>query len=180
MKKFYLFFTLMMFSVVALATPSFTVSTNTIDFGTVYLDEVGGAEDSVQITVNYSDIVLYCGVFLDVEESSDEDNCTFWATPDYLYSGDDWTEPADPEVMVHYYAIAPGSYSCKIRVYTYVDDDWKTESESKYINVTIQVAANTTALEQTKTKSKSRKFFRNGELHIIRNGEIYNAQGAKE
>ena len=186
MRKIYLFFALMMFSVVALATPSFTVSTNTVDFGTVYLDESGYAEGEEHLTVTWNDLMPFTGVYFDIENEPEE-GCIFERTsntnvPGYIYAGYDdgynIVEPEAPDVWVSFFADKVGSYTCQIHFYIYAED-YETTID-KIIPITVNVAATTTALEQTKTKSKSRKFFRNGRLHIIRNGEIYNAQGAKE
>ena len=156
MKKFFLLLTLAMISVTSWAV-SITVNPTSVDFGTVSIKGLTEVEDSVAVTVGWSGLQEYCGIWTETTNDPAED-CAFWTSPDYLYATDPWHSVSNPyEFMVHYYATKAGTYSAKIHFYTYSDENWKVREE-KVINVSIVVSgdaqvATTTPYERIQTTS---------------------------
>lgn len=139
MKKFFLLLTLAMISVTSWAAVSITVTPDNVDFGTVSIKGKTEVEDSVAVTVGWSGLQEYCGIWTETTNDPAED-CAFWTSPDYLYATDPWHSVSNPyEFMVHYYATKAGTYSAKIHFYTYSDENWKVREE-KVINVSIVVS----------------------------------------
>lgn len=157
MKKFFLLLTLAMISVTSWAAVSITVTPDNVDFGTVSIKGKTEVEDSVAVTVGWSGLQEYCGIWTETTNDPAED-CAFWTSPDYLYATDPWHSVSNPyEFMVHYYATKAGTYSAKIHFYTYSDENWKVREE-KVINVSIVVSgdaqvATTTPYERIQTTS---------------------------
>lgn len=139
MKKIFLLLTLAMVSVMSWAAVSITVSPNNVDFGTVSIKGLTEVEDSVAVSVGWSGLQEYCGIWTETTNEPAED-CAFWASPDYLYATDPWHSISNPyEFMVHYYATKAGTYSAKIHFFTYSDENWEVREE-KVINVSIVVS----------------------------------------
>ena len=157
MKKFFLLLTLAMISVTSWAAVSITVTPDNVDFGTVSIKGLTEVEDSVAVTVGWSGLQEYCGIWTETTNEPAED-CAFWTSPDYLYATDPWHSVSNPyEFMVHYYATKAGTYSAKIHFYTYSDEKWEVREE-KVINVSIVVSgdaqvATTTPYERIQTTS---------------------------
>ena len=157
MKKFFLLLTLAMISVTSWAAVNITVNPTSVDFGTVSIKGKTEVEDSVAVTVGWSGLQEYCGIWTETTNEPAED-CAFWTSPDYLYATDPWHSVSNPyEFMVHYYATKAGTYSAKIHFYTYSDENWKVREE-KVINVSIVVSgdaqvATTTPYERIQTTS---------------------------
>lgn len=138
MKKFFTILALAMVSVMSWAA-SITVNPTTVDFGTVSIKGLTEVEDSVAVTVGWSGLQEYCGIWTETTNEPAED-CAFWASPDYLYATDPWHSVSNPyEFMVHYYATKAGTYSAKIHFFTYSDENWEVREE-KVINVSIVVS----------------------------------------
>lgn len=138
MKKIFTFLALAMVSVMSWATVSITVTPNNVDFGTVSIKGLTEVEDSVAVTVGWSDMQEYCGIWTETTDVPAE-NCSFWASPDYLYATDPYHSISNPyEFMVHYYATQAGTYSAKIHFFTYSDANWNVREE-KIVNVTLVV-----------------------------------------
>lgn len=138
MKKFFTILALAMASVMSWAV-SITVNPTTVDFGTVSIKGLTEVEDSVAVTVGWSGLQEYCGIWTETTNEPAED-CAFWASPDYLYATDPWHSVSNPyEFMVHYYATKAGTYSAKIHFFTYSDENWEVREE-KVINVSIVVS----------------------------------------
>ena len=138
MKKICTILALAMISAVSWATVSITVSPNNVDFGTVSIKGLTEVEDSVAVTVGWSDMQEYCGIWTETTDEPAE-NCIFWASPDYLYATDPYHAISNPyEFMVHYYATQAGTYSAKIHFFTYSDANWDVREE-KIVNVTLVV-----------------------------------------
>lgn len=138
MKKFFTILALAMVSVMSWAV-SITVNPTTVDFGTVSIKGLTEVEDSVAVTVGWSGLQEYCGIWTETTNEPAED-CAFWASPDYLYATDPWHSVSNPyEFMVHYYATKAGTYSAKIHFFTYSDENWEVREE-KVINVSIVVS----------------------------------------
>ena len=139
MKKFFTILALAMVSVMSWAAVSITVNPTSVDFGTVSIKGLTEVEDSVAVTVGWSGLREYCGIWTETTNEPAED-CAFWASPDYLYATDPWHSVSNPyEFMVHYYATKAGTYSAKIHFYTYSDENWEVREE-KVINVSIVVS----------------------------------------
>ena len=154
MKKIFSLLTLVMISVMSWAAVSISVTPSHVDFGTVSLKghEDTGVEGSVTINVNYSGLQQYCGVaFEDVEMP--EDNAAFWisgtGTDGWIYGGDEWTEPEGPEFTLNFFATDPGTYTGKIRFYSYTDDYWEVESESVYLTMQLVVTSDEVIIPKT-------------------------------
>lgn len=141
MRKFLSFVALIAFSVASFAAVNITVSPSTVDFGTVSIKGKTNVEDSIAFSVNWSGLQEYCGVWAEIVDEP-ADGCMFWTTPDYWYGGDTYTQPSAPTGKIHFYAESAGTYSCRVRFYSYTDADWTIESTSKYINVSVVVSNN--------------------------------------
>ena len=178
MKKIYTFLMLTMVSTIALATPSFTVSTDTIDFGTVYLDENGLAEATEHFTVTWSDLLEYDGVELQIKDTVDDEHYAFALSIVNLYGGDEHSAPAEPDVWLYFLGDKPGTYTCNIRLSVYLDYSSYLQKE-QIVPVTIRVEeALTTAIEDVqRTNVQCTKVLRDGQLYLMYKGHKYNVQG---
>ena len=178
MKKIYTFLMLTLFSTIALATPSFTVSTDTIDFGTIYLDENGLAEATEHFTVTWSDLLEYDGVELQIKDTVDDSHYGFDLSIVYLYGGDEYNDPAEPDVWLYFLGDTPGTYTCNIRLSTYTDHVDYNEIE-QIVPVTVRVEeALTTAIENVQSdKEQCTKVLRDGQLYLMYKVHKYNVQG---
>lgn len=145
MRKIIFFIALMWFSAVSFAAVSITVSPSSVNFGEVSIYGKADVEDSVTINVTYSGLLDYCGVFFEDDEMPD-DGAIFWIdgteTAEYIYGGDAYTEPEGPELQLHYYADAAGTYTGRFRFYSYdTEDDWYNDERTayQYLTVTLTV-----------------------------------------
>ena len=176
------FIALTMCSLMSLATPTFTVTPTSVDFGTVALLN-GEAEDSVAVVVTYADLQEYCGVYFDDAEVLGGDDATFWLSgtqnPGIIYGGDEWHDADDGHLQLHYYALAAGSYTAKIKFYTYMDEYWEVESDPVYLNISLIVTDEATGLSNAQTQSKAVKRVVDGQLVVEKNGVLYNVLGTK-
>ena len=190
MKKILLFAALLV-SAMSWAAVSITVTPNVIDFGTIELNDEGEAEANTTATLTWSGVADYCSVFVDtIGAPAAGADYEFWATKsdgtDFWYCATGaWAgEPDDPTVYVGVYAIAPGEYSIKYNFYSYAtEDDWYAETNkagnAELIVKAKVVAKGATDVENVQATEKARKVVRNGQVYILRNGELYNAIGAK-
>jgi uncharacterized protein YjdB len=142
MKKIFSILVLALFSAMSWAAVSISVTPSNVDFGTQSIKGKSSVEGSTIVNVNYSGLLPSCGVvFEDVEMPAE--NAAFWLdgtkTSGWIYGGDDWNPKEGPELTLHYYAEKAGTYTGKIRFYSYTDSDWKVESESVYLTMTIVV-----------------------------------------
>ncbi|MCR5050900.1 MAG: hypothetical protein K6A36_07440 [Paludibacteraceae bacterium] len=177
MKKIYTLLMLTLFSMIALATPSFTVSTDSIDFGTIYLDNSGWVDTTEHFTVTWSDLLEYGGVSIELLDTVDNGHYYFELSTVYLYGGDEYTNPAEPDVWLSFLGDAPGTYTCNIRVSTYTDYVDYNEIE-QIIPVSVRVEALSTSIEKIeKDRTQCTKVLRNGQLYLVRNGAMYSVQG---
>lgn len=170
MKKIFLLAALAMSSVMSWAAVSISVTPSHVDFGTVSLKghEGTGVEGSVTINVNYSGLQQYCGVvFEDVEMP--EDNAAFWIsgtnTAGWIYGGDEWTDPEGPELTLNFYATDPGTYTGKIRFYSYTDAYWEVESESVYLTMQLVVTSDEVIIPTT-------EMVRINSIGELKNGDV--------
>jgi uncharacterized protein YjdB len=142
MKKIFSILALALFSAMSWAAVSISVTPSNVDFGTQSIKGKTSVEGSTIVNVNYSGLLPSCGVvFEDVEMPAE--NAAFWLdgtkTSGWIYGGDDWNPKEGPELTLHYYAEKAGTYTGKIRFYSYTDSDWKVESESVYLTMTLVV-----------------------------------------
>ena len=142
MKKIYLIVALAMISVMSWATVSITVTPNNVDFGTVSIKGLTEVEGSITFDVTYSGLQPNCGVYFDDVEMPEED-AAFWISgtnnPGYIYGGDQYTAPEGQGLTLNYYAIAAGTYTGKIKFYSYEDAGWTIESTPVYMNISLVV-----------------------------------------
>ena len=165
-----------------------TVTPSVIDFGTLVLDANGEVEANATATLTWSGLIEYCSVFVDtIGKPAPGADYEFWALSvdagDYWYGGDAWTAPTDPTVMVGFYGldVAPGDYSIKYKFYSYnTAEDWGNEENKAYkaeLTLKAKVVDTATAIDETQAKVESRKELRNGQVLIMRNGNIYDVHG---
>ena len=182
MKKIYMILALAMISVWSWAEVSITVNPKVIDFGTVELDTKTGAEDSIAFVVSYSGLQEYCGVVYEFVEAP-EDDAAFWISgseyDEWIYGGDEWTEPEGNDMKVHFYATATGLFTAKVAFYSYEDDYWEVETEKVYMNIRVNVVDKPTGLEDTKAAIKAHKQIINGQMYIVRGEHLYDMTGAQ-
>lgn len=144
MKKIFTIVALAMISAVSWATVSITVTPNNVDFGTVSMlgHESTGVEGSITFDVTYSGLQPSCGVYFDDVEMPEE-YAAFWISgtnnPGYIYGGDQYTAPEGQGLTLNYYATAAGTYTGKIKFYSYEDADWTIESTPVYMNISLVV-----------------------------------------
>ena len=187
MKKILSFLALILLNAMTYAEVSITVSPTNVDFGVVSINGKEDVDGSMPITVTYSGLQPYCGVFID-EEEMPEDGAIFMfegtKTVGYIYGGDENTEPEGPNFTLSYLADKAGIYTGKLRFYTYADEYWAVESESVYLTIRLEVTdeelPSGQILPSTDTPTRVSKILRNGELLIIRNSEPYTMTGVKK
>ncbi len=142
MKKICTILALAMISAVSWATVSITVSPNNVDFGTVSIKGLTEVEGSITFDVTYSGLQPSCGVYFDDVEMPEED-AVFWISgtnnPGYIYGGDQYTAPEGQGLTLNYYAEAAGTYTGKIKFYSYEDADWTIKSTPVYMNISLVV-----------------------------------------
>ena len=143
MKKFFLFLTLAMISVTSWAAVNITVSPNNVDFGTVSIKGKTNVEDSVTINVTYSGLQQYCGVVFEDDQMPEED-AAFWIsgtnTDGWIYGGDAYNPAEGQGLQLHYYAEKAGTYTGRIRFYSYSDADWEVMTPYVYLNIRLEVS----------------------------------------
>ena len=144
MKKICTLLALAMVSAMSWAAVSITVTPDNVDFGTVTMlgHESTGVEGSITFDVTYSGLQPYSGVVFEDVEMPEED-AAFWIsgtnTAGWIYGGDEWNDPEGQGLTLNYYATAAGTYTGKIRFYSYTDAYWEVESPSVYMTMTLKV-----------------------------------------
>ena len=128
------------------ATVSITVNPNHVDFGEVSIKGKTSVEGSVALDVTYSGLPQYCGVvFEDVESEMPADGATFWIegtnTEGWIYGGDQYNPAEGQGLTLHYMADQAGTYTGKIRFYSYEDANWENESTSVYLTMSLTVTS---------------------------------------
>ena len=128
------------------ATVSITVNPNHVDFGEVSIKGKTSVEGSVALDVTYSGLPQYCGVvFEDVESEMPTEGAAFWIegtnTEGWIYGGDQHNPAEGQGLTLHYMADQAGTYTGKIRFYSYEDADWEIESTSVYLTMSLTVTS---------------------------------------
>ena len=131
MKRIASFLALILFSAFTFAAVSITVSPNNVDFGEVSIKGKTSVEGSTTIDVTYSGLIPYCGVVFE-DDAMPSDGAAFWLdgtnVDGWIYGGDQYTPAEGNGLTLHYYADAAGTYTGKIRFYSYNSaDDWSNE-----------------------------------------------------
>ncbi|MBQ7382203.1 MAG: Ig domain-containing protein [Paludibacteraceae bacterium] len=143
MKKFFTILALAMVSVMSWAAVSITVSPNNVDFGTVSIKGKTHVEDSVTINVTYSGLQQYCGVVYE-DDQMPEEGAAFWIsgtkTDEWIYGGDTYNPAEGQGLQLHYYAEKAGTYTGRIRFYSYSDADWEVKTPYVYLNISLEVS----------------------------------------
>ena len=161
MKKFFLLLTLAMISVTSWAAVNITVSPNNVDFGTVSIKGKTSVEGSATINVTYSGLQPYCSVYFEDDEMP-ESGAIFSLegtnTAGVIYGGDQYNAAEGDGLTLRYYAEAAGTYTGRIRFYSYTDAGWTIKSDYVYLNITLVVSgdaqvATTTPYERIQTTS---------------------------
>lgn len=161
MKKIFSLLTLAMISVMSWAAVSITVTPNNVDFGTVSIKGKTNVEDSVTINVTYSGLQQYCGVAFEDDQMPEED-AAFWLdgtkTAGWIYGGDAYNPAEGEGLQLHYYAEKAGTYTGRIRFYSYSDADWEVKTPYVYLNIRLEVSedaeiATTTPFERLNSTS---------------------------
>ena len=143
------------------AAVSITVTPNNVDFGKVSIKGKTKVEGSVTFDVTYSGLQQYCGVFFE-DVTMPADGASFWiegtASEGYIYGGDEYNEAEGAGLTLNYYADKAGSYTGKIRFFSYTDANWTVESSSVYLTIQLVVTADaivdtTTPFERVNTTS---------------------------
>ncbi len=153
MKKIFLFAALALLSVTGRTEVSITVTPDNVDFGTVNMYEYQneGVEDSITINVSYSGLQPYCGVVFE-DDQMPEEHAAFWISGtnvnEWIYGGDAYTPAEGQGLQLHYYAEQAGTYTGRIRFYSYTDADWEIESESVYLTIKLVVINQEPVAEQ--------------------------------
>ena len=146
MKKIFLFLAACAMSIAMSAAVSITVNPNHVDFGEVSIKGKTSVEGSVALDVTYSGLQPYCGVvFEDVESEMPADGAAFWIegtnTEGWIYGGDQHNPAEGQGLTLHYMADQAGTYTGKIRFYSYEDADWEIESTSVYLTMSLTVTS---------------------------------------
>ena len=148
-------------SIATYAAVSITVTPSNVDFGTVSIKGKTNVEDSVTINVTYSGLQQYCGVVFE-DDQMPEEHAAFWISGtnvnEWIYGGDAYTPAEGQGLQLHYYAEQAGTYTGRIRFYSYTDADWQIKSPYVYLNITLVVSgdaqvATTTPFERIQTTS---------------------------
>ena len=146
MKKIFLFLAACAMSIATYAAVSITVNPNHVDFGEVSIKGKTSVEGSVALDVTYSGLQPYCGVvFEDVESEMPTEGAAFWIegtnTDGWIYGGDQYNPAEGQGLTLHYMADQAGTYTGKIRFYSYEDADWEIESTSVYLTMSLTVTS---------------------------------------
>jgi len=154
MRKVFSLLTLALFSVMSWAAVNITITPNHVDFGTQSIKGKDHVEGSVTINVSYSGLQPYCGVaFEDVESEMPAEGAAFWLdgtnTEGWIYGGDTYTPAEGEGLTLHYYAEQAGTFTGKIRFYSYTDANWEVESESKYLTMKLVVTSDADVAKTT-------------------------------
>ena len=161
MKKFFLLLTLAMISVTSWAAVNITVTPDNVDFGTVSIKGKTSVEGSATINVTYSGLQPYCSVYFEDDEMP-ETGAIFSLegtnTAGVIYGGDQYNPAEGQGLQLHYYADKAGTYTGRIRFYSYSDAEWTIKSDYVYLNITLVVSgdaqvATTTPYERIQTTS---------------------------
>lgn len=143
MKKFFLLLTLAMISVTSWAAVSITVTPDNVDFGTVSIKGKTSVEGSATINVTYSGLQQSCGVVFE-DDQMPENDAMFWISgtnmDGWIYGGDTYTPAEGQGLQLHYYADKAGTYTGRIRFYSYTDAEWTIKSDYVYLNIKLVVS----------------------------------------
>lgn len=143
MKKFFLLLALTMISVTSWAAVSITVTPDNVDFGTVSIKGKTNVEDSVTINVTYSGLQQYSGVVFE-DDQKPENDAMFWISgtnvDGWIYGGDAYTPAEGQGLQLHYYADKAGTYTGRIRFYSYSDAEGTIKSDYVYLNIKLVVS----------------------------------------
>ena len=143
MKKFFLFLAACAMSIATYAAVSITVTPDNVDFGTVSIKGKTNVEDSVTINVTYSGLQQYSGVVFE-DDQMPENDAMFWISgtnvDGWIYSGDAYTPAEGQGLQLHYYAEKAGTYTGRIRFYSYSDAEGTIKSDYVYLNITLVVS----------------------------------------
>ena len=141
MKKLYLLTALLLASAIGFAA-SITVSPSTVDFGSVSIKGKTSVEGSATINVTYSGLQPYGSVYFEDDEMP-ESGAIFSLegtnTPGVIYGGDQYNAAEGEGLTLRYYAEAAGTYTGKIRFYSYTDANWTVKSDYVYLNIKLVV-----------------------------------------
>ena len=161
MKKIFLLLTLAMISVMSWAAVSITVTPDNVDFGTVSIKGKTSVEGSATINVTYSGLQQYSGVVFE-DDQMPENDAMFWISgtnmDGWIYGGDTYTPAEGQGLQLHYYADKAGTYTGRIRFYSYSDAEGTIKSDYVYLNIKLVVSgdaqvATTTPYERIQTTS---------------------------
>lgn len=143
MKKFFLLLTLAMISVTSWAAVNITVTPDNVDFGTVSIKGKTSVEGSATINVTYSGLQPYCSVYFEDDEMP-ETGAIFSLegtnTAGVIYGGDQYNPAEGQGLQLHYYADKAGTYTGRIRFYSYTDAGWTIKSDYVYLNIKLVVS----------------------------------------
>ena len=143
MKKFFLLLTLAMISVMSWAAVSITVTPDNVDFGTVSIKGKTSVEGSATINVTYSGLQQYSGVVFE-DDQMPENDAMFWISgtnvDGWIYGGDTYTPAEGQGLQLHYYADKAGTYTGRIRFYSYSDAEGTIKSDYVYLNIKLVVS----------------------------------------
>lgn len=143
MKKFFTILALAMISVTSWAAVSITVTPDNVDFGTVSIKGKTSVEGSATINVTYSGLQPYCSVYFEDDEMP-ESGAIFSLegtnTAGVIYGGDQYNPAEGQGLQLHYYADKAGTYTGRIRFYSYTDAEWTIKSDYVYLNIKLVVS----------------------------------------
>ena len=143
---------LAMVSAMSWAAVSITISPSHVDFGSQSIKGKDHVEGSVTFDVTYSGLQQYCGVWYEDVEMP-EDDAAFWIegtnTDGYIYGGDTYTPAEGQGLTLNYYADHAGTYTGKIRFFSYTDANWEVESQSVYMTMKLVVTSDADVAKTT-------------------------------
>lgn len=143
MKKFFTILALAMISVTSWAAVSITVTPDNVDFGTVSIKGKTSVEGSATINVTYSGLQQYSGVVFE-DDQMPENDAMFWISgtnvDGWIYGGDAYTPAEGQGLQLHYYADKAGTYTGRIRFYSYSDAEGTIKSDYVYLNIKLVVS----------------------------------------
>lgn len=143
MKKFFTILALAMISVTSWAAVNITVTPDNVDFGTVSIKGKTSVEGSATINVTYSGLQQYSGVVFE-DDQMPENDAMFWISgtnmDGWIYGGDTYTPAEGQGLQLHYYADKAGTYTGRIRFYSYTDAEWTIKSDYVYLNIKLVVS----------------------------------------
>ena len=143
MKKFFLLLTLAMISVTSWAAVSITVTPDNVDFGTVSIKGKTSVEGSATINVTYSGLQQYSGVVFEDDQMPENDamfRISGTNVDGWIYGGDAYTPAEGQGLQLHYYADKAGTYTGRIRFYSYSDAEGTIKSDYVYLNIKLVVS----------------------------------------